>query len=379
MWNISCALREMGARVSVICPVHGKDTQKHVTIEGVEVFRYANTFSNGTILGYFREYMTAFCKTLFLVHRVLLRRKVHAVHVANPPDIFWPLALYLRLWKVRFVFDEHDLSPEAYLSRFNKDVHNVDVLYRVQRVFQRLTYRCAHCIVSTNESYRARAIESATRNAHKTFVVRNGPDLRLFYPRPPNPALRLGRRHMAAYIGVMAFQDGVEYIVRAVDELVNRRDFSDFVVYVVGKGDEWERLKVLTEQLGLVKYLIFTGHLPDDKALEVISTADICLSPDPFLPLNEVSTMTKIMEYMALGKPIVSFRLKENMYSAGDAAVYVENNDSAAFADGMMELFSNPARRRQIGKYGRARVEDVLSWQKQRQHLSATYRYVLAL
>jgi glycosyltransferase involved in cell wall biosynthesis len=304
---------------------------------------------------------------------------VHAVHVANPPDIFWPVALYLRLWKVRFIFDEHDLSPEVYLSRFNKDVVKMDSLYKIQRMFQRLSYRCADCIISTNESYRARAIETETDNARKAFVVRNGPDLRLFFSRRPNQALKLGRRYMAAYIGVMAFQDGVEYVVRAVDELVHRRKFTDFVTYLVGAGDDWERLKVLSEQLGLSRYIIFTGRVPDEQALEILSTADICLSPDPSGPLNELSTMTKIMEYMSLGKPIVSFQLKENSYSAGDAALYVENNCSAAFAEGIKVLFENRSQRLRMGKYGRDRVDTLLSWQKQRERLHEAYSFVWAL
>jgi glycosyltransferase involved in cell wall biosynthesis len=379
MWNISRALKEMDAEVSVICPTHGKDTEKRTTIEGVEIYRYANRFSGGSVLGYFREYFTAYVKTVFLLHRLLLRKRIHVVHVANPPDLFWGLALYLRLWRVRFVFDEHDLAPEVYLSRFNKDVVKVDALYRIQRVFQRLSYRCAHCIISTNESYRARAVESNVRNARKTYVVRNGPDLRIFFPRSENHALRLGRTYMAAYIGVMAFQDGVEYIIRAVDDLVNRRKFTDFVTYLVGSGDDWDRLKALSEQLGLTRYLIFTGRLPDEQALEILSTADVCLSPDPTLPLNELSTMTKIMEYMSVGKPIVSFCLKENRYSAGDAALYVENNNSAAFGEGMITLFLDRAQRERMGKYARARVNQVLSWQKQRERLRDAYKYVLSL
>jgi glycosyltransferase involved in cell wall biosynthesis len=379
MWNIARALKEMDAEVSVICPTHGTDTDKRVTVEGVEIYRYTNRFSNGSIIGYFREYITAWVMSFFLLHRILARKKVHVVHVSNPPDIFWSLALYLRIWRVRFIFDEHDLSPEAYLSRFNKDVVKVDMLYRIQRFFQRLSYRCADCIISTNESYRARAIESNTRNAAKTFVVRNGPDLRLFYPRPQNPALRLGRTYMAAFVGVMAFQDGVEYVVRAVDDLVHRQKFTDFVTYLIGCGDDWERLKSLAEQLQLSRYIIFTGRLSDEQALEILSTADICLSPDPSLPLNEVSTMIKVMEYMSLGKPIVSFNLKENRYSAGDAALYATNNDSRAFGEGMMTLFLNAAERERMGTYGRSRVDRVLSWQRQRDQLRDAYRYVLGL
>ena len=378
MWNIARALKEAGAAVSVICPIFGKDSEPYTVLDDIAIHRYRNTFADGSVVGYFREYGVAFIKTFVLLHKLMLRGRVHVVHVANPPDIFWPLAIYLKLFGIRFIFDEHDLSPEAYLSRFDKDEADAGSLYTVQRWFQKLSYRFADGILSTNETYRERAVQTDPRNAKKTFVVRNGPDTRTFRSTPPNPALKKGRKYLAAYIGVMAIQDGLEYVIRAVDELVNKRKNKDVIFYLIGKGDDWPRLKEMAAELGIAEDIVFTGRIPDPEALEIMSTADVCLSPDPYSPLNELSTMTKIMEYMSLGKPIVSFTLKENKYSAGPSALYVHNNDPVAFAEGILTLAQDPDRSRTMGEAGIKRVTEELSWQKQAERLRAAYTYVLA-
>lgn len=377
MWNIGRALREFGADVSVICPMFGKDSEKEIVLDGIQIYRYKNIFADGSVAGYVKEYGTAFLKTAVLLHKLLLRgKRIHIVHVANPPDIFWPLALYLRLFGIKFIFDEHDLSPEAYLSRFDRDESSGGVLFTLQKWFQHLSYRFAHGIISTNESYKAKALEVNPAYAAKTFVVRNGPDTRQFGHRPPNPALKRGHKYLGAYIGVMAIQDGVEYIVRAMDELVNGRKYRDLIVYLIGKGDDWPRLKQLTEELHLENHFVLTGRIPDEPALEILSTADVFLSPDPQNPLNDLSTMTKIMEYMALGKPIVSFELKEARYSAGESALYVKSNDAVAFADGILKLLGDPELAKKMSQFGMARVEALLSWQKQSEHLLEAYQYV---
>lgn len=378
MWNIARALRDSGADVSAICPMSGPDSEAEIVLDGIEIYRYETRFSDGSVLGYLREYGNAFLKTIVLLHKVLLRRgRIDIVHVANPPDIFWPLALYMRLFGTKFIFDEHDLSPETYLSRFNVN-ESGGLLLRLQRWFQRLSYRFSHGIISTNESYRANAVSVDSRYAAKTFVVRNGPDTREFRRSIPNPALKRGRRHLAAFIGVMAVQDGVEYIIRATDELVNRRSFTDLIVYLIGDGDDRPRLGKLAEDLQLEDYLVFTGRIPDEPALEILSTADLFLSPDPPNPLNNLSTMTKVMEYMAMGKPIVSFDLKEARYSAGESALFVPSDDPESFADGIIQLLDDPAASTRMGEHGMARVETELCWQKQSEHLLDAYDFVLS-
>jgi glycosyltransferase involved in cell wall biosynthesis len=378
VWREALTLRDAGARVSIVCPRTTSTTHAREVLDDVQIHRYNLTVSNGSVAGYWREYLTAFVKTTYLLHRLLFSsNKPDVVHVANPPDIFWPLGIYLRLFGVRFIFDEHDLGPEAYLSRFEKEKANAGLLYRALRLFQILSYKVAHVIISTNESYRASALAANPTYASKTFIVRNGPDTRWFSRRPQKPELRKGRRFLAAYIGIMAIQDGVEYIIRAVDVLVKERRFCDFIVYLIGSGDDWARLRDLTNKLHLNEYIVFTGRIPDEPALEILSTTDVCLSPDPFNPLNNISTMNKIMEYMALGKPIVSFDLKEARYSAQESALYVENNNVAAFADGMLKLFQDRDLRVHMGQCGEERISKILCWQTQSHNLLSAYRFLL--
>lgn len=375
MFNIGTALRDFGAEVSVICPMSEKHYENEIVLDDIAVYRYKNTFANDSVLGYFREYTTAFVKTTFLLHKLLLqRRRIDVIHAANPPDIFWPIALYARLFGIKFIFDEHDMSPEIYLSKFEEGSDGL--LLGILKWFQHLSYRFAHAVISTNESYKANALAVNHGYAAKTFVVRNGPDTRHFSYRAPNPALKQGHKYLGAYIGIMDVHDGVEYVIRAMDDLVNRLHYSDLIVYLIGKGEDWPRLKRLTEELGLGNHVVFTGRIPDEPALEILSTADVCLSPDPDNPLNNVSTMTKVMEYMALGKPIVSFKLKEAQYSAGESALYVKSNDAAAFADGILQILRDPVASKRMGEFAMARVETSLSWQKQTESLLRAYQFV---
>lgn len=379
VWRQALTLRDAGANVSVICPVFGEDRERHAVIDGVHIYRYRLRFSEGGMSGYIREYLSAFLQTFVLLHRVRRERgTLHVVHVANPPDIFWPLGLYLRLWGTKFIFDEHDLTPETFLSRFDRPEEDGGLVFRVLRLFQRLSYRVAHAVIATNESYRARVAGVHPRYAIRTFVVRNGPDTRHFHAVPPNPDLKKGRRFMAAYIGIMAVQDGVDYIIRALDVLVRLRGVHDVIVYLIGTGDDVPRLRSMVHDLGLSDVVIFTGRIPDAPALEILSTADICLSPDPFNPLNNLSTMNKVMEYMALGKAIVSFDLKEARYSAGEAALYVGNNSVEAFAEGILRLLNDEGARASMGEVGRRRVEGELCWQRQAENLLRVYEFVLA-
>lgn len=378
MWNMSRALRDFGADVTVICPMFGPDSARREVMDGISVLRYRGRFSDGSVSGYVKEYATAFVKTVYLLHRLTVAGgRFDIIHAANPPDIFWPVAFCTRLFGTKFVFDEHDLSPETYLSRFGKSGRR-GVIYTILQCFQRLSYRSAHVILSTNLSYRDVALRVDPAYSEKTFVVRNGPDTRRFTRRAPRSELRAGYQHLAAYIGVMAVQDGVEYILRAVHHLVHHLDFADLIVYLIGDGDDRPRLQQLALDLGICSHVVFTGRIPDGPALEILSTADVFLSPDPVNPLNDVSTMTKMMEYMALGRPIVSFGLKEAMFSARESALYVRNNDVAAFAEGIREILGDPVRAQQMAAVGTARVESELSWQKQSEVLLAAYLSVSA-
>ncbi|KAA0023854.1 glycosyltransferase family 4 protein [Antrihabitans cavernicola] len=376
VWQESRALVGAGHNVTVICPMGGKqDQEREVEIDGVRILRYPLRAATGGPLGYLREYSIALWHTLRLAISVRARGRVDVVQACNPPDLLFVVALVLRLAGARFVFDHHDLVPELFESRFNRGGR---VLHMVTRLLERMTFAAASGVISTNESYRRVAIERGKVDPDHVTVVRSAPDLSRFVQRDPDPDLRKGKRYLAAYIGVMGPQDGVDYALRALAHLRFELGRDDLHCIFMGSGDAFDEMVSLTEQLGLSDSVEFTGRVSDEFLQTCLSSADVCLSPDPRNPLNDVSTMNKVVEYMAMGRPVVSFDLIEARVSAGDAAVYAPSNDEAAFAREIDCLLRDPDRRAAMGEFGRARVQEKLSWDVSRQNLLGFYDRLFA-
>lgn len=367
------ALVEAGFKVTVICPQGTKvDVEAEVVLDGVRILRFPLRAATKGAADYPREYAVALWHTLRLALRVRRQGPVHAVHACNPPDLLFLVALVLRPLGAKFVFDHHDLVPELFLSRFSS---RRGLLYWVSRFFERLTFALADGVISTNESYREVAIRRGRVDPADVVVVRSGPDLDRFVRREAEPALKRGKAYLLAYIGVMGPQDGVDYALRAVAELHARR--QDFHCVFMGAGDALDDLRVLTRDLGLDSVVDFPGRVSDEYVQRCLSTADVCLSPDPKNALNDVSTMNKVVEYMAMGRPIVSFDLVEARVSAGASAVYVADDDEVEFARAVDRLLDTPEVRQHMGLVGRERVEQTLSWQESQGRLIRFYDRLL--
>ncbi|MBB2749117.1 UNVERIFIED_ORG: glycosyltransferase involved in cell wall biosynthesis [Microbispora rosea subsp. rosea] len=368
VWQESTALRDAGWEVHVICPMGAnRDTEPEAVIDGVRIHRYPLRPATGGPVGYLREYGLA------LLHTYRLARKVgpvEVVHACNPPDLLFLVARMLKRRGARFVFDQHDLVPELYLSRFGR---GEDFLYRLVLRLERLTYRAADVVIATNESYRRAALTRGGKKPDEVFVVRSAPVVERFHQVPSEEALKRGKPHLLCYLGVMGPQDGVDYALRSLALLRDEIGRSDWHAVFVGAGDTFDAMVALSHELGLSDMVEFTGRIPDEDLLRYLSTADVCLAPDPYNPLNDVSTMNKIMEYMAMSRPIVSFDLKEARVSAGDAAVYAPPNDESEFAKLIALLLDDPEERRRMGEIGRARVGGPLSWENSRAALLAAY------
>jgi glycosyltransferase involved in cell wall biosynthesis len=361
--------------VTVVSPQGLKrDREPFEVLEGVEIHRFPLRFAGGGPLGYAREYSTALWHTWRLVRRLARERRFHVVHACNPPDLLLLATRSLKRRGVRLVFDQHDLVPELYLARFER---GEDLMYRGTLALERLSYRLADVVIATNESYRRAAIERGGKRLEDVFVVRNAPDLTRFRPTEPEPALKAGKPYLLAYLGVMGPQDGVDHALRALALLNDRR--TDWHAIFIGEGDVYPEMKRLSSELGLDGLAEFTGRLPDEDVLRILTTADVCLAPDPLSPLNDVSTMTKIVEYMAMSRPLVSYDLTEARVSAGDAAVYAKPNDEADFARCIEALLDDEHLRRRMGELGRRRVEESLSWKFSERQLVAGYEHALAL
>jgi glycosyltransferase involved in cell wall biosynthesis len=375
VWLECQALVAAGYRVVVVCP-KGKGDPAHEVIDTVELYKYRPYAPGGSKLSFVTEYAYSFAATAWLTLKARRKGRFAVMQACNPPDIFWPLGIALRaLDRTKFVFDHHDLCPELFESRFPNGSRR---LHQVLLALERRTHRTAAHVISTNDSYREIAINRSGKKPQDVTVVRTGPDPDKLRRGPAEPEQRRGRTHLAAYIGVMGPQDGVDIVVRAADVIVHEMGRDDIAFTLIGKGDCFDELVALRDKLKLDGHVEFTGRAPDELVKTVMSIADLGLSPDPKNPLNDVSTMNKTMEYMSFGLPVVAFDLKETRVSAGDSAVYVTpagdtERDVLNYARAIAELADDEAERLRMGKLGRARVEDELAWAYQEQSYVAVY------
>jgi glycosyltransferase involved in cell wall biosynthesis len=370
VWLECQALVAAGYDVTVVCP-KGPGDPSYEVIDGVTVHKYNAYAPGGSKVSFVWEYAYSFLATLRLVFRARKAGKFKVLQACNPPDIFWPIAMLLRrLDGTKFVFDHHDLCPELFQSRFGG---TTSLPYKGLRFLERMTHRKADHVISTNDSYRRIAITRSGKANHDVTVVRTGPDPDKLLRGAADESLRRGHRYLVTYIGVMGPQDGVDIVVRAADHIVNNLQRTDIAFTLMGGGDSFDDVVALRDELGLTEYVEFTGRVPDETVLAVMSTADLGLSPDPKNPLNDVSTMNKTMEYMAFELPVVAFDLIETKVSAADAAVYVEPNDVAQYGDAIVALLDDQVRRRRMAKLGRERVEQVLAWKHQQKAYLEVY------
>jgi glycosyltransferase involved in cell wall biosynthesis len=374
VWLECRALVAAGHHVTVVCP-KGKGDPGYQVIDSVHVYKYRPYAPGGSKVGFVNEYVYSFVATFWLTLKARRSGRFAVMQACNPPDIFWPIALVLRaVDRTVFVFDHHDLCPELYESRFPDGPR---LPHRVLLALERLTHSTARHVISTNQSYRAIAMTRGGKSPADVTVVRTGPDPQRLLRGEPRPQLRRGRRYLAAYIGVMGPQDGVDIVVRAAAIVVHELHREDIVFTLIGSGDCYEELVTLRDELGLGGHVEFTGRIPDEQVAAILSTADVGLSPDPKNPLNDVSTMNKTMEYMAYELPVVAFELRETRVSAGDAAVYVTPNDVRQYAEAIVGLMDDEAQRARLGKTGRLRVEQELAWSHQERAYLDVYRRVL--
>ncbi|HEX7298625.1 MAG TPA: glycosyltransferase family 4 protein [Solirubrobacteraceae bacterium] len=375
VWNQARALTRAGHEVTIICPKGAdRDRDAFERLEGIAIHRYDARCGDGGPLGYALEYASALWSIGRLARRLAAERPFDLVHACSPPDFLLLAALPLRRRGARFVFDHHDLTPELFVSRFGREG---GLLHKLTLRAERIAFRLADVVLSVNDSYRRVAMSRGGRRPEDVSVVRTGPDLARFTPTASDPALKRGRAHLLSYVGVMGPQDGVDQALRALALLRERRD--DWHAIFMGSGDVLEDMNALTGQLGLGDVVEFTGWLEHDAIRRVLSTSDVCLAPDPKSPLNDISSMVKISEYMAVSRPIVSFDLMESIASAGEAAVYAQADDLAGFARLIDELLDDEPRREAMGAAGRARAERLLAWEHQERALLAAYERALSM
>ncbi len=372
VWQEACSLAEAGYRVSVICRKHPGYTSSYERLEGIDIYRH-RVWEASRPAGYFFEYAAALCAECFLALKVYARRSFRILHACNPPDTIFLIGIFFRLLGVRFIFDHHDLNPELFEAKF----HRKGLLYRLVCLAERLTFRTATVSIATNESYREIAIRRGRMRRERVFVVRSCPDLRKIQLGPPVPSLKRGKPLLVAYLGTMGPQEGVDLFLEAIAHIVQDRSRRDAHYVLIGGGTDLRGLKALASRKRLDSEIEFTGRIPDSELAAYLSTADICVAPDPRNEMNDKSTMNKILQYMAYGKPVVLFDLTEGRRSAADAALYARPNDPVDFAAQILELFDSETLRRDLGDRGRRRIEESLNWDTEKRALLDAYQAAL--
>lgn len=375
VWQEARTLHEAGYTVSIVCPKGGKYTQPYEVLEGIHIFRHPLPIEADGALGYALEYSWALGWEFALSLKAHWKIGFDTVQACNPPDLLFIIAGFWKyLFGKRFVFDHHDINPELFEAKFNKQ----GKFHKLLLWLERLTFKTADVSIATNETFKQIAIERGGMDADRVFIVRSVPDLKRFKRLEPNADLKNGRRHLAGYVGIMGAQDGVDLLIEAMDDIVHRQGRSDIQCAIVGSGTELPALQKMARDKGLLDYITFTGFLSGEPLLKAFSTFDIGVIPDPKNSYNDKISMNKVFEYMSLGIPFVSFDLIEGKKASGDAAVYARNNDPRELAAQMARLFDDDELARALSEEGMIRARQLLKWENERARLLAAYDLALS-
>ncbi len=369
VWAEATTLAGHGYTVSVISPKGKGFESEYEFLDGVHVYRHDLPPEGNSAGGYLREYGSALYNELRLALKARREQGVDILHGCNPPDLIFLVAWVMRLFGVRYLFDHHDICPELYEAKFDKK----GLLWKAMVIFEWLTFKSATVSIATNESYAEIARRRGGMKAEDVFVVRSGPKIEKLEVRAPKPELKKGAKYLIGYVGVIGQQEGLDLLVDSAEHMIRKMGRTDVHFGIVGGGPALEEIQADVAARGLNGYFTFTGRAPDDLLLDMLNTADVCVNPDRVTPMNDLSTMNKIMEYMTLAKPIVQYELKEGRASAADASVYARPNDTVDFAEKIAELLDDPERRAEMGRVGRERVLSALSWAHSVPNLLAAY------
>jgi glycosyltransferase involved in cell wall biosynthesis len=369
VWGEAKTLKEFGYDVSVISPIGTNSSEPYECKDGVEIYRHPKPVDANNKFGFVQEYANALLWELILSFRIYIKRKFHVIHAANPPDHIFLIALVFRLFKVKFIFDHHDISPENYLAKFGKK----DLFYYVQKLLEKWTFKTADIVISTNESYKKIAVERGGKNPQNVFVVRNGPRLNEVEFLPANNKWKNNFKFLGVYVGVIGNQEGLDNLLRIVWDLANVHNVKTIKFVVVGMGPELNNMITQCKRMQLEDYIQFTGFIPYHDFYEVLASADFAVNPEYRNSFTDKSTMLKIMDYMTFGIPIVQFRTTEGMVTAGDAAVYVDRNSEKEFAQAITRLIGDNDGMKRMGEIGKRRITESLNWERQKEFLKKAY------
>ncbi len=376
VWQEATTLRDAGYTVSVICPTGGSYQARYECLDGIHIFRHPLPAEGDGLWGYALEYSAALFWEFVLSVKVASRIGFDCIQACNPPDTIFLLGAFWKyLFGKPFIFDHHDINPELYEAKFGKRGR----MHKILTWLERLTFRTANVSIATNTAFRDIAIRRGGMAADDVYIVRSVPDLRKFKRIEPDLALNNGRQHLLGYVGIMGAQDGVDLLVEAMDEIVNRQNRDDVQCLIVGSGTELPRLQAMTTERGLADHVTFTGFLSGEPLMRAFSSFDIGVIPDPKNVYNDKISMNKVFEYMTMAIPFVAFDLDETRRISGDAAHYAGGlNDPAALASAVLRVIDDADLAASMRAEGRRRAATELSWEREGSSLLAAYAAALA-
>lgn len=369
VWQEATTLKANGADISIICPKMKGFTKSYEVIDGIEIYRHPLPLEARGAFGYLIEYGTAIFWEMRLARKIYRKKPFHVIHGCNPPDLIYITAKLFKSKGVKYIFDHHDINPELYIAKYNKK----DFFYKLMKYFEKQTFKHAVASIATNHSYKEIAITRGGMSPDKVQIVRSGPKLDRLKLQRPIEKFKKGRKYLIGYLGVIGEQEGIDLLLESVKHIVEKR--NDVQVAIVGGGSDLEILKNLSLEMGLGEYVDFYGRVSDQLLVDILNSADVCVNPDKPTEMNNLSTMNKIMEYMALKKPIVQYDLKEGRFSAKEASLYA--NDIIDFAEKIMYLLDNESERERMSEFGYNRVVNELSWDYESRNLISFYEKVL--
>lgn len=373
VWQEATTLSKNGYTVSIICPKTEQYPKSFEVIDDIHIFRHPLFIEADGAIGYAIEYSMALFFQFILALKILFTRGFDAIHACNPPDNIFIIGLFFKMFGKKFLFDHHDINPELYEAKFGRR----DFFYKVMLFWERWTFKVADVSIATNESYKRIAVKRGGMEPEKVYVVRSGPNLERLKIIPPINALKCGRKFLVGYVGVMGKQEGIDYLLRSANYIIHTLKRTDIHFGLVGGGTELVEMEKYAQELSIDDYVTFTGRVSDEEMLQMLNTADVCANPDVANEMNDKSTMNKVMEYMALGKPMVQFDLTEGRYSAQEASLYADKNDEIDLAMKIVQILDDPQLAEKMGKFGRKRVVNELSWDYEAPKLLNAYQALL--
>ena len=367
VYREATSLKENGYNVFVICPQSNHDKEKELVHEDITVKRYKDYLAKGGIVSYFLEYASSVSKIFFLTLQSIFKDKIDVIHVANPPDFFWPIALVSKLFGIKFIYDQHDLAPEMAMVKFHSRF-----LKKMLMLNEKLTVKFSDAIVVVNNNFKNRLISEWGINENKITVVYNGPHESFHVIQNVGISEKYKNKKVILYIGLMTVNDNIEVIINTANVLVNKEGRKDLYFVLIGDGDVRKKMEDLASSYGLLENVEFTGIVNHEMVRKYLNVAEVCIAPDLPNGLNEYLTLVKVLEYMKTSKAFVAFKLKETMDFADGAGLYAE--DESDFAKKIIYLLENPDVSAEMGKLGNKIINDNYLWSHSEEKLLNLYK-----